>query len=161
MTALVLPWPVSANRYWRSFVTRGHQRAIVCLSDEARQYKRDVAILARAAGIRRAIAGRVGLGIHLYPARPLDWAKRAQRNPQAWDDDVRSIDLDNCIKVLLDAIKDIVIEDDKWVRRIVAERMKPDAHGARVVIEVEAIAAPASPQADLYAHPDVRALVTA
>ena len=53
-----------------------------------------------------------------------------------WDDSVRCIDLDNAQKVLLDAFKGVVFEDDKWVRRIVAERAEPDADGARVVVTI-------------------------
>ena len=151
MISLVLPWPVSSNRYWRSFVPRGHKRAIVVLSDEAKEYKAQVAMLARVAGVRAALSGRIALGIKLYPARPLDWAKRAQKNPLGWDDDVRSIDLDNALKVLIDSIKDVVIEDDKWVRRIEAERMEPDANGARVVLTVTQIARAESPQLELVA----------
>ena len=132
---LTLPYPVSANVYWRSFVPRGHARAIVTLSDEAKAYKAEVAALVRAAGIRSPLAGRVGVEIELYPARPQDWARRARRDPETWDDDVRCIDLDNANKVLLDAIKGQVIEDDKWVRRIFSERMEPDGE-ARVVIRV-------------------------
>lgn len=149
MISLVLPYPISANRYWRSLVPRGHQRAIVTLSDEAKAYKAEVALLARVAGVRTALAGRIALGIQLYPARPLDWAKRAQKNPLGWDDDVRSIDLDNALKVLIDSIKDVVIEDDKWVRRIEAERMEPDANGARVVLTVAPMARALPPTMEL------------
>jgi len=148
MIELTLPWPVSANRYWRSFVPRGHQRAIVTLSEEAKAYKQEVGKLARQAGVRAPIKGRVEIGIQLYPKRPLDWAKRASKAPYTWDDDVMCLDLDNANKVLLDALKGVAIEDDKWVRRIVAERMEPDGE-ARVVVRVEQIALPVPAQGDL------------
>jgi len=148
MITLTLPYPVSANLYWRSFVPRGHQRAIVTLSDEAKAYKQSVGWLARSAGVRTPLVGRVAVDVQLYPQRPQDWARRARRNPQAWDDDVRCIDLDNANKVLLDALKGVVIEDDRWVRRLLAERMEPDGE-ARVVVTVRQLALPASPQASL------------
>lgn len=135
---LVLPSAMSANLYWRSFVPRGGTRAIVVVSDEAKAYKREVMKLAMAAGVR-PVQGRVALAVRMYPARPLDWAKRAQKNPDGWDDGVRSIDLDNCLKVLLDALKNIAFDDDAWVRKIDAERMEPDEHGARVVVTVTPI----------------------
>ena len=62
---LVLPWPVSANRYWRSFVPRGHQRAIVTLSDEAKAYKQEVGWLAKAAGVKSPFQGRVAVSLKL------------------------------------------------------------------------------------------------
>ncbi len=133
---LALPPPVSANVYWRSFIPRGGKRAIVVVSDEAKAYRQTVLKLALAAGVRKPITGRVSLGVKLYPARPLDWAKRAAKDPDGWDDTVRSIDLDNALKVLLDALKNVAFEDDSWVRRIDAERMEPDEHGARVVVTI-------------------------
>jgi len=145
---LVLPWPVSANRYWRSFVPRGHQRAIVTLSDEAKAYKQEVGWLAKAAGVRKPITGRVAVDVRLYPQRPQDWAKRAAKNPLSWDDDVRCLDLDNARKVLYDALKGVVFDDDKWIRKDSAERMEPDGE-ARVVVTARRIGLPESPQGSL------------
>jgi crossover junction endodeoxyribonuclease RusA len=125
--------------YWRSFVPRGASRAIVVVSDEAKAYKRDVLKLALGAGCRRPVSGRVALTVKLYPARPLDWSKRSAKDPDGWDDTVRSIDLDNCLKVLLDALKNVAFDDDAWVRKIDAERMEPDEHGARVVVTISPI----------------------
>lgn len=136
---LVLPPPVSANVYWRSFVPRGGKRAIVVVSDEAKAYRQTVHKLAMVAGVRQPITGRVALTVRMYPARPLDWSKRAAKNPDSWDDTVRSIDLDNALKVLLDALKNVAFDDDAWVRRIDAERMEPDEHGARVVVTISPI----------------------
>lgn len=148
MIELTLPYPVSANLYWRSFVPKGHRRAIVTLSDEAKAYKAEVHWLAKSAGIRTPLLGRVEVGVKLFPQRPLDWARRAGKNPLAWDDDVRCIDLDNANKVLLDALKGVAIEDDKWVRRLVAERMEPDGE-ARVIVTIRQLAALTHPQLDL------------
>ena len=146
---LTLPYPVSANRYWRSFVPRGHQRAIVTLSDEAKAYKTEVQWLCRKAGIRSPITGRVAIAVQLFPNRPQDWAKRAAKDPAGWDDTVQCLDLDNANKVLMDALKGVAIDDDKWVRRIVSERMEPDAAGARVVVRITPMAAVPVPQLDL------------
>lgn len=144
---ITLPYPISANRYWRSFVPRGHQRAIVTLSDEAKAYKQEVGWLVKQAGIRSPMSGRVAVAIQLYPKRPQDWERRARRNPTTWDDDVQCLDLDNANKVLLDSLKGIAIDDDKWVRRIVAERMEPDGE-ARVVVTITPLAV-ITPQASL------------
>lgn len=143
---LTLPWPLSSNRYWRSFVPRGQKRAIVTLSNEAKEYKATVAGVVRRSGAK-PIAGRVALTLHLYPARPQDAQKRIQADPIAWDDSVRSIDLDNALKVTLDALKGLAFGDDSMVRKIVAERMEPDGL-ARAVVTVSAITAE-SPQGGL------------
>jgi crossover junction endodeoxyribonuclease RusA len=136
---LVLPYPVSANRYWRSFVPRGGSRAITCVSDEAKAYKRTVQKLAYACGVRKPITGRVRVDIELYPHRPLDWAKRARKDPDGWADTVQCLDLDNARKVLNDALKNIAFEDDKWIKADSGVICEPDEHGARVVVTISPI----------------------
>jgi crossover junction endodeoxyribonuclease RusA len=130
---LVLPPAISANKYWRP-VRIGNHITIVP-TGEAKAYKQQVHLLALQARVK-PIVGRVALTVRMYPARPADWAKRAAKSPDAWDDTVRSIDLDNCLKVLLDALKNVAFADDSWVRKIDAERMEPDAHGSRVVVTI-------------------------
>ncbi|OVE46704.1 RusA family crossover junction endodeoxyribonuclease [Chromobacterium violaceum] len=146
---LTLPYPLSANRYWRSFVPRGHKRAIVTLSDEAKAYKTAVAEAVKRAGVRQPFDGRVAVDIELYPNRPQDWQRRARKNPDSWDDDVQCIDLDNANKVLLDSLKGLVFHDDKWVRKLFGERMEPDGE-ARVVVTITQIQKENS-QASLFA----------
>ncbi len=107
--------------------------AITYVSAEAKAYKAQVGWLAKAAGVRKPIQGRVAVSYVLYPSRPLDWAKRAKADPLGWDDSVSCIDLDNANKVLMDALKGVVFDDDKWVRRITAERAEPDGEGRLVV----------------------------
>ncbi len=144
--SLALPYPVSANVYWRTRVAGNI--AMTYVSNEAKAYRKAVLVAARAAGVVEPIRGRVQLEIWLYPNRPQDWQKRQRQHGAAWDDTVRCIDLDNTNKVLLDSLKDVVIEDDAWVRRIASQRMEPDQHGARVVVRITAIETP-KPQADL------------
>ncbi len=135
---LVLPYPLSANRYWRTYMPRGFKAPVTVLSSEAKAYKDEVGWLAKSAGIRKPIPGRVAVSYVLYPKRPQDWAKRAEKDPLGWDDTVQCIDLDNAQKVLMDALKGVVIDDDKWVRRIQAERAEPDGE-ARLVVTIEPI----------------------
>jgi len=132
---LTLPYPLSANRYWKAIRIPG--RTMMAPSKEAKAYKAAVAAEARAAGIRDVIRGRVAVTIRLYPARPADWAKRARKDPDNWDDSVRCIDLDNARKVLYDALTGVAFEDDKWIRRDAAVRCEPDEHGARVEVTIE------------------------
>lgn len=148
---LVLPWPVSANRYWRTVVPPGAKFANTYISDEARRYKRQVRITAYEQGCRRPMTGRVALVVALYPHRPQDWERRARRDPVTWDDTVQCLDLDNALKVLIDALKGTAFKDDAWVRSLAAERMEPDAEGARVVVTIEPIVR-RSPQPVLFAE---------
>lgn len=133
---IVLPPALSANRYWRPVKIGNH--ITIVPTTEAKAYRRDVALLAKQAGVR-LVPGRVALTVRMYPARPQDWAKRAAKDPDGWDDSVRSIDLDNALKVLLDALKNVAFDDDAWVRKIDAERCEPDEHGARVVVTITPI----------------------
>lgn len=135
---LTLPRALSANRYWRTYMPKGFKAPVTTLSQEAKDYKRAVQRIALVAGVRAPITGRVAIDVRMYPQRPLDADKRMRKNPLTWDDDVQSIDLDNSLKVLLDALKGVVFEDDKWVRKINAERMEPDGE-ARLEVTITAI----------------------
>lgn len=142
---MTLPWPVSANRYWRTRVVKGIAMSYV--SAEAKAYKATVCGLAKIAGVMKPISGRVAIDIRLYPKRPQDYQKRVRIDPERWDDTVQCLDLDNANKVLFDALKGVAIDDDRWVRRITSERMEPDGE-ARVVITITPIAT-RSPQGGL------------
>lgn len=144
---LTLPYPVSANRYWKAITIPG--RTMMAPSKEAKVYKAQVQRIAAAAGLANPMACRVEMWIRLYPARPQDWARRARLDPAGWDDDVRCIDLGNAEKVLADALQGIVYVDDKWIWRQHKERMEPDARGARVELAVRAMPRRAAPQAEL------------
>lgn len=145
-TVLVLPYPISANVYWRTRVAKN--MAMTYVSTEAKAYKAEVAWLCKQAGIRSPLIGRVSVDIALYPQRPQDWAKRVKDNPTSWDDTVRCIDLDNARKVLYDALKDLAFQDDKWVWQDSARRMPPDGD-ARVVVTIRPWISNA-PQASLF-----------
>jgi crossover junction endodeoxyribonuclease RusA len=129
---LVLPYPLSANRYWRPVKVGKH--ITIVPTKEAKAYRADVAARCPRHSM---VTGRVAIFVWLYPNRPQDWQKRQRLHGAAWDDTVLCIDLDNANKVLLDALKGVAIEDDRWVRRIVAERMEPDEHGARVAVRIK------------------------
>jgi crossover junction endodeoxyribonuclease RusA len=101
------------------------------------------------AGIAKPILGRVQIDVQLFPHRPQDWQKRQRVQGAMWDDSVQCIDLDNANKVLLDAIKDIAIEDDKFVRVLRSERMEPDEQGKRVVVTITALATE-QPQVSMF-----------
>ncbi len=140
MILLTLPYPISANRYWRPVHIGNH--ITIVPTKEAKQYRLDVARICADAGICEPLSGRLAVAVRLFPQRPLDFKTRQRKFGEAWDDDVRCIDLDNANKVLLDALKGVAFEDDRWVRRLQSERMEPDEHGARVVIAIEQLVLP-------------------
>lgn len=121
---LVLPYPVSANRYWRTVVAKKQLRALTFVSDEAKRYKAECGWRAKEAGFRVPIAGAVELRIRLVPKNRV------------------CMDLDNALKVTIDALKGIVYADDAQVYRIVADRADPDPTGARLEVEALAYAMP-------------------
>jgi crossover junction endodeoxyribonuclease RusA len=142
MIVLILPYPISANRYWRP-VNLGKHISIVP-TKEARQYREQVGWIARGAGAKAPLQGRLAVDLKLYPNRPQDWRTRQRKFGAAWDDSVQCIDLTNAEKVLMDALNGVAFNDDKQVRRYTAERMEPDERGARVVLTIQAIAEPAA-----------------
>lgn len=129
----MLPYPVSANRYWKAITIPG--RTMMAPSKEAIVYRKQVAAIAMAAGLGRPFPWRVAVELDLYPNRPQDWSRRASRDPIGWDDDVRCIDLGNAEKVLSDALQGIVFEDDRWIWDLHKRRKEPDGEG-RVVLRI-------------------------
>lgn len=130
---LKLPYPVSSNRYWKTYVVAGHAQTVV--SAEAKAYKREIAWLLKVAKIRDPIFGRVSLKVTLHPKMPQDAVQRMRKYGDKWEDSVSCIDLDNSLKVLLDAFNGRVFLDDSLVWKIEAERGEPKAE-AHVVVTI-------------------------
>ena len=146
MITLVLPYPLSVNRYWMPVKMKAH--LAVLPTKEGKAYRAQAQAMCRAQGVTQPIKGRVQVDVKLYPKRPLDWQARQRKLGAGWDDGVMCIDLDNANKVLLDSLKGIAIVDDNWqVRRLTSERMEPDGE-ARVVVTITALGV-GQPQADL------------
>lgn len=135
--SLSLPLPPSSNNYWRTAVIKS--KPIVHVTTEAKEYKRSVGWLVAQAGIRQPIKGRVGIVVRLFPNQPKDWERRAKKDPDGWADGVQCMDLDNCIKVTIDALKNLSFEDDAWIRKIEATRMTPDRPEGRLEITIYSI----------------------
>lgn len=139
------PYPISANRYWRNY--QGRMRP----SDEAREYQRAVAYLARAAGLRTVHTLPVALTLLLHPRRPKDWRTRAKRDPQWWDMGVLCVDTDNCIKVAVDALQGVAYANDRLVWRLEVERCAPmDAGGLFVIVRPLRPGVPAVPAPETF-----------
>lgn len=107
---LVLPYPPSANTYWRVY------RNMVVVSQAARDYKLAVLLIAGKAG-QIVQHGPVAVTVRLY-------------RPQ------RSGDLDNRLKVLLDSLNGLAWRDDSQVVELHAYR-HDDKKYPRVEVEIE------------------------
>lgn len=139
MIRLTLPYPISANRYWRTYMPKGRRNPVTVVSSEARKYKAAVQKIALDSGVDEPMNGRVEIVYTLYPRQPKDYRKRMKKDPERWDDTVQCIDLDNAQKVMFDAMKGVVFVDDDRVFRIVGKRVEPDENGARVEVQVSAM----------------------
>jgi len=136
---VTLPYPVSANAYWRSRIVQpkgGAPFVSTYISTEAKQYKEAVAWLLKAKGVREALPGRIAVHMRLYPKRPKDYATRMRKHGDLWDDTVMRLDLDNARKVIYDALKDIAFADDKCIFQDSGEVMEPDGRDACVMLAI-------------------------
>lgn len=106
---LILPPPISANRYWRKFQNR------MVVSAEAKAYKSEVAVIANASGAQ-LMTGDVAIQLDVF--------REAKRG-----------DLDNQLKVIFDSLQGIVYENDNQVVEIHARRFDDKAN-PRVEVQI-------------------------
>ena len=123
-----LPYPISANRYWRTFVAGG--RVVTHPSTEATQYKRDAAWIARGAGLVEPLEGPIEVELVLHPVEPKDAAVRARKQGPSWVFGVRCLDVDNAVKVALDALQGVAYANDKQIVTLLVQKGMPCAKGA-------------------------------
>lgn len=157
---VTLPYPPSANRYWRTRVVfpkmekmadtykDGGVKALLELlqketfvntypSSDAKTFKESVAWLLKSAGVRSVInARRFRVDIVLWPHRPLDWKTRARKDPLYWADTVMRLDLDNTRKAVNDSLNEVAIPDDKAIWEDSGTVMEPDGRDACVVVTI-------------------------
>ena len=110
--SIVLPYPPSANRYWRNVNGR------IVVSADAKAYKSGVWLQAQHAHLH-PFAGPVAVYVHAYRPRKVG-------------------DLDNANKVLLDALCGIAYQDDAQIVELHSWR-HDDAQNPRVEVEVRTV----------------------
>lgn len=104
--SLLLPYPPTANKYWRSIISKG--RVMVLVSSKAKHYKRAIAIIAKAR-VKTPLVGSLVITLKLYRPRKIG-------------------DLSNLIKVLEDALQGVCYEDDNQIVEIHAYRHDEKSH---------------------------------
>ena len=117
MHRLELPHPISTNRYWRIF------RGMAVKSSEAREYKTEAHAMAAGQGIYQPLSGAIHVEMSYHPKRP----QKYKGGP------VRAYDLDNCLKVAIDALNGIAWHDDKQITHLAIRRGEPVPNGALIV----------------------------
>ena len=117
---LTLPYPVSTNRYWRTAVVNG--RARTYRSKEANDYRRAVQRLAKAERVK-AHDGDYKIILRVHPRLT------ASKTPSKV-----CVDLDNALKVALDALEGVIYENDNQVKQLSIRYGKPVIGGGLTVI---------------------------
>lgn len=112
-----LPYPPSANRYWRIFQNRA------VLSLDAKEFKATTAKISRAMGLESPTSDFLcSVEVLLHPRQ----TKRLEASRTV-------LDLDNCLKVALDAIQGVAYANDKQIREIHARYGEPLPDGGLTV----------------------------
>jgi crossover junction endodeoxyribonuclease RusA len=136
---LVLPYPVSANRYWVTFPYIDREtkkpKAVTVPSAEAKAYKLEVAWRAKVAGFKEPTDKPIEItSIQLCPRQNKDGSASAV-----------VLDLGNCWKVVEDALQGVVYVNDKQIKRIRNVEYGPATKDGALVIEVAEFEPAAAP----------------
>lgn len=117
---LTLPWPPSANTYYRH-VSRGPLAGRTLLSEAGRAYRKAVDAVVAQARARKALAVPLEVRIAAFPP------------------DRRKRDLDNLLKSVLDCLEASgVIENDNLIESLSIYRAEPVA-GGQLEVQITAL----------------------
>ena len=115
MITLELPYPISVNSIWR--VYKGRQ----VVTPEARRYKNEVKYVCSKHKVKM-FTGPVSVVVEVRPKMTI--TGKASKV---------LIDLDNSLKLILDSLQGIIIDNDRNVKRIYAYYGEPVQSGALII----------------------------
>lgn len=115
---IVGPYPISLNAYLRLVENRSYR------TKEANQYKETFQKLARDAGICQPIDGYVEVSIIIYPKLTKTAIKLSKKDPLYYLK-IQCLDVDNCLKVLLDSFNKVIYTDDKKIVNLTIKKGVP------------------------------------
>lgn len=117
---IALQYPLSVNRYWT--VSPGSHSITPTIAGRAWKQAARALALSQGAQHQRIAAGPVAAEIVLLPRKNKDSAATAVR-----------LDLDNCLKIALDAMQGVLFTDDRQVVELQARVGSAVADGALMV----------------------------
>lgn len=115
MNTLQLPYPISANRYWKIF------RGMAVKSREAKVFCSAVSGIAMKEQVSK-LTGDVAVHVLLHPKLTKDGKASRQR-----------IDLDNALKVAIDSLQGLMYDNDSQITKITAEIGFPITDGGMTI----------------------------
>lgn len=115
---IVGPYPISLNAYLRLFDNRSYR------TKEANEYKATFQRLAREAGVVEPIDGFVEVSIIIYPKLTKTAIKMSKKDPLYYLK-IQCLDVDNCLKVLLDSFNKVIYTDDKKIVNLTIKKGVP------------------------------------
>lgn len=119
-----LPYPVSTNRYWRKTNT-----GKVYKSKEAAEYKKAAVSVAKHVDINNPHSPHacdIELHVDIFPKQNKDGTESK-----------KLLDIDNCLKVALDALEGLAYIDDKQVRRLIVNYGAAKIDGGLLILAYE------------------------
>ena len=111
MIEIDLNYPPSANRYWRCFRNR------MVLSKDAEEFKKHVQDTVK------------GMELHLTHDPVLVIISLSPKLTVKGEASKTCIDLDNALKVILDSLQGIAYQNDKQIKKIIAEYGQAKVNG--------------------------------
>lgn len=129
---IVGPYPISLNAYLRLVDNRSYR------TKEANEYKATFQRLALEAGVLAPIDGFVEVSIVIYPKLTKTAIKLSKKDPLYYLK-IQCLDVDNCLKVLLDSFNKVIYTDDKKIVNLTIKKGVPYCEAGATHITIKKI----------------------
>ena len=129
---IIGPYPISVNAYSRIVNNRRYN------TKEANEFKQKFQELARETGLIEPLNGFVEVDIIIYPKLTKTAIKLSKKDPLYYLK-IQCLDVDNCLKVLLDSFNKVIYTDDKKIVRLSICKGKPYCENGATQITIKKI----------------------